>query len=147
MATSSIEDISVAGLLGGKKVLGQVTNPADIQHAIREGLPYAALEALARVLELNHVDITGVLGIAPRTLARRKHDRHLSPIESDRLYRLAHITQFVAEALGGVEQACEWLSRANRALGGATPLSMLDTEIGTRQVEQAIVRINHGMHS
>ena len=137
----------VAGLLGGTKVLGRVTAPVDIQHAIRDGLPYAAFEALAAVLELTHSDVTAVLGMAPRTLARRKHDRHLSPIESDRLYRLARVTQHAAETLGGVEQARAWLGRGNRALGGATPLSMLDTEIGARQVEESLVHINYGIHA
>ena len=119
----------------------------DIQHAVREGLPYEAFEALAAVLELTLADVTAVLGMAPRTLARRKQGRNLSPIESDRVYRLARITHLAADTLGGVEPARAWLSRANRALGGQTPLSMLDTEIGTRQVEEALTRINYGMHS
>jgi putative toxin-antitoxin system antitoxin component (TIGR02293 family) len=137
----------VVYLLGGAKVLGRVKEPRDIQHAIRDGLPYAAFEALAALLELTHRDVTEVVGMAPRTLARRKQGRHLSPIESDRLYRLARITQLAADTLGGVEQARAWLSRANRALGGHAPLSVLDTEIGARQVEEALARINYGMHA
>ena len=121
--------------------------PADLQHAIREGLPYAALEALVAVLEMPHPQVTAILGTAPRTLARRKQSRHLSPIESDRLYRLAHITQLAAQTLGDLAKARAWLGRDNRALGGLTPLSMLDTEIGTRQVEEALTRINYGVYA
>lgn len=133
--------------LGGPRVLGAVKEPGDIQHAIRDGLPFAALEALAGALELTHRDVTEIVGMAPRTLARRKQRQHLSPIESDRLYRIARITQLAAAALGGVEQARAWLNRDNRSLGGHSPLSMLDTEIGARQVEEALVRISYGMYA
>ena len=128
-------------------MLGTIRKPVEFQQAIRKGLPYTALEALATVLKLNQGVITAALGIAPRTLARRKQEQHLTPIESDRLYRLARIIQLAAEALGDLDQARVWLARGNRALGGQTPLSMLDTEIGARQVEEALLRINYGMYS
>jgi len=61
--------------------------------------------------------------------------------------RLAHISQLAAQTLGSVETARVWLGRANRALGGNTPLSLLDTEIGARQVEEVLARIDSGMYS
>ncbi len=134
----------VAALLGEPR---PTKSPRDLQHAIRAGLPYTALESLASLLELTQRDITAVLGAAPRTLARRKRQRRLSPIESDRLYRLARILQTAAATLGNVDKARAWLGRPNRALGGVTPLSMLDTEVGVRQVEDALIRINYGMYA
>jgi putative toxin-antitoxin system antitoxin component (TIGR02293 family) len=147
MATSPHSAPELVDFLGGSKVLGAVKEPRDIQHAIRDGLPYAAFEALAGMLELTHRDVTEIVGMAPRTLARRKQRQHLSPIESDRLYRIARITQLAADTLGGVEQARVWLSRDNRSLDGHSPLSMLDTEIGARQVEETLARINYGMYA
>jgi putative toxin-antitoxin system antitoxin component (TIGR02293 family) len=88
-----------------------------------------------------------VVGIATRTLARRKHERHLSPIESDRLYRVAYVMHLAALTLGGLEKARLWLQRVNRSLGGHTPLSLLDTEIGGRQVEQSLLQISHGIYA
>jgi putative toxin-antitoxin system antitoxin component (TIGR02293 family) len=138
----------VVDFLGGSKVLGVVKETEDIQDAIRDGLPYAAFEALADMLQLTRRDVTEIIGMAPRTLARRKkHRQHLSPIESDRLYRIARITQLAADTLGGVDQARVWLNRDNRSLGGHSPLSMLDTEIGARQVEETLTRINYGMYA
>ena len=145
--THSLSAPDVVDFLGGSKVLGSVKDPVDIQDAIRDGLPYAAFEALADMLELTRRDVTEIVGMAPRTLARRKQRQHLSPIESDRLYRIARIMQLAADTLGGVEQAREWLNRSNRSLGGHSPLSMLDTEIGARQVEEALTRINYGMYA
>jgi putative toxin-antitoxin system antitoxin component (TIGR02293 family) len=148
MATSHVYSApELVDFLGGSKVLGAVKDPEDIQDAIRDGLPYAAFEALADMLELTRRDVTEIVGMAPRTLARRKQRQHLSPIESDRLYRIARITQLAADTLGGVEQARTWLNRSNRSLGSHSPLSMLDTEIGARQVEEALTRINYGMYA
>jgi putative toxin-antitoxin system antitoxin component (TIGR02293 family) len=137
----------VADLLGGPKVLGKVGKGRGLVEAVRHGLPYGSLVALTRALGRDLGDLGAVVGIPSRTLARRKHQRLLSPIESDRLYRVAYITQLASATVGGVQAARTWLSRENRALGGVTPLSLLDTEIGTRQVEDVLVRLSHGIHS
>lgn len=75
--------------------------------------------------------VASVLGIPPRTVARRKESRHLNTQESDRLYRVARV----------------WLKSPNRALTCETPLDLLDTEIGARQVEDVLLRPNHGFFS
>ena len=78
MATTPASSTSeVVYFLGGSKVLGAVKDPEDIQDAIRDGLPFAAFEALADMLELTRRDVTEIVGMAPRTLARRKQRRHL----------------------------------------------------------------------
>jgi uncharacterized protein (DUF2384 family) len=38
-----------------------------------------------------------------------------------------------------------WLARENRALGGQTPLSLADTDLGARSVEALLGRIGHGL--
>ena len=137
----------IAALLGGRKVLGAVTDGANFLEAVRHGLPYASLEVLTRNLGRELGDVGAVVGIPPRTLARRKHQRVLSPVESDRLYRLAYIAHVAAATLGGLAPSRVWLSRPNRALGGVSPLSLLDTDIGCRQVEDLLTRLNHGIFS
>jgi putative toxin-antitoxin system antitoxin component (TIGR02293 family) len=68
-------------------------------------------------------------------------------MESDRLYRVAYIAYVAAATLGGLEPSRTWLSRPNRGLGGVSPLSLLDTDIGCRQVEELLARLNHGIFS
>lgn len=138
----------VIALLGGPKVLSKkIRNAADLQSALREGFPYAAFEAFLLVLDFKSKNLADLLGVAPRTLARRKISKQLSPIESDRLYRVAYITNFATEVLGSLDKARVWLHRDNRALGGYSPVSFLDTEIGERQVEDLLNRINYGVFS
>lgn len=52
-----------------------------------------------------------------------------------------------AEILGSQEEASRWLQTPNRALGGRTPMDLLDTEPGNRQVEDVLGRIEHGVYS
>ena len=138
----------VTALLGGRRVLSKnIRDAGDLQAALREGFPFAAFEAFVLVLESSSRNLAEILGVAPRTLARRKLSKQLSPIESDRLYRVAYITDLATETLGSLEKARGWLHKPNRALGGHSPVSVLDTEIGERQVEELLNRINYGVFS
>ena len=138
----------LAMLLGGRKALARaVSEPGDIQDAIRKGLPYATFEILMRVRGIRARELARLLGVAARTLARRKSGGELSPAESDRLYRIARIALKASEVLGTPEKARAWLHRKNRALGGSTPISCLDTGVGERQVEDLLGRIDHGIYS
>jgi putative toxin-antitoxin system antitoxin component (TIGR02293 family) len=54
--------------------------------------------------------------------------------------------QRMAEAtFGSPDDAMDWLSRPTRALDGKTPMELLDTEAGLRQVEDLLTRIDHGL--
>ena len=142
------ETRKLVALLGGAKVFpGRIKDARGLQAALRSGFPYAAFEALLGVLDLNSKELARLLGIASRTLARRKTSQHLSPIESDRLYRVAHVTLLATNVLGSLEKARSWLHKANQALGGDPPMDLLDTGIGERQVEELLNRINYGVLS
>ena len=125
----------------------KVKTTADLQSALREGFPYATFERLLTALDLTSKGLAELLGVAPRTLARRKKGQQLSPTESDRLYRVAYITALAVDVLGSMEKAKRWLSAENRALGGSAPIGVLDTEIGERQVEELLQRIHYGVFS
>lgn len=49
--------------------------------------------------------------------------------------------------LGSLEKARLWLKTPNRALRCERPLDLLDTEIGARQVEDVLLRLNDGIFS
>lgn len=142
------ETQKVIAFLGGPRVFHhKISDANDMQEALRRGLPYAAFEAVLKALDLGSKDLADLLGVAARTLARRKKTHQLSPTESDRLYRVAYITLFATEVLGSLEKARVWLHKSNRALGGYSPISFLDTEIGERHVEDLLNRINYGVYS
>ena len=130
--------------LGGKRVLGRaLANDRDLREAIREGFPHAVLEELMRASGLTLKELAEALDLSVRSLQRRRRGR-LARFESDRLYRMARLLALARESLGDGGRASRWLKRANRALGGVSPITALDTELGARQVENLLGRIAHG---
>ena len=63
---------------------------------------------------------------------------------SQQARRLARIIALTAHYLGDAQAANRWLKRPNAALGGKTPLELMDTEPGIRSVENALGRIAYG---
>jgi putative toxin-antitoxin system antitoxin component (TIGR02293 family) len=139
---------SLSGPQGPARLLElEGDGPADLLAAVRHGLPFTALEAIASQLDLPTADIGLLLGIPQRTFARRRKTLQLSPQESDRLYRLARTFSMAAEVLGSTIKARQWLLSPNRALAGEVPLQWLDTDIGARQVEEVLLRLSYGVFS
>lgn len=138
---------AVVETMGGSKVLGRRARTAsEVIGGVREGLPYGAMEAVMQGFALDRGEMARLLRIPARTLDRRKGARRLSADESDRLYRLARVLAHARETFGSAARATAWLRRPNRGLGGDVPLALLDTDAGTREVEDVLVRIDHGVH-
>jgi putative toxin-antitoxin system antitoxin component (TIGR02293 family) len=139
---------AIVDVLGGLKALRRrVARQEELRERVRAGLPYAALAAVVARIRMDQEEITGVLHLTPRTLARRKAQGSLDPDESDRLVRFARVVAHATEVLGTLEKAALWLRRDNRGLGGNSPIEMLDTEIGSRAVEGVLLRLEHGVIS
>jgi putative toxin-antitoxin system antitoxin component (TIGR02293 family) len=131
--------------LGGRSVLGRnLASQRDLCEAIRDGFPPAVVEELMRASGLTLKELAASLDLSPRSLQRRRRSGRLARFESDRLYRMARIVALAQHSLGDRKSAARWLKRANRALGGATPISAMDTEVGARQVENVLGRIAYG---
>jgi len=131
--------------LGGKQILGRTLSSEDeMRQAIREGFPPRVVEQVMRASGLTLKELASALDLSPRSLQRRRSGGRLARYESDRLYRLARIVVLADEFLGDHEKAIRWLKRPNRALGGASPVEALDTELGARQVENILGRIAYG---
>ena len=81
-----------------------------------------------------------------RTLQRRiAKGEVLTGDETDRAVRLARIADHAERVFGNREKAGRWLRKANSTLEGRTPIELLRTETGARKVEEALIRIDHGI--
>ena len=69
----------------------------------------------------------------------------LSTEESAKLLRFARVVERAEEFFQAAEPALAWLKADNAALGGVTPLSLLDTDIGADSVLDTLGRIEHGV--
>ncbi len=135
-------------ILGGRKVLkGKISNSMELHEKTRMGLPYAAFDAVRSMLGLSREEAAGAIGVPERTLARRKKEKKLNALESDRLLRLARVGALAVEILGKEENASQWMKRVNYALGSRKPLDLLDTDAGAKSVEDVLWQIAYGMIS
>jgi putative toxin-antitoxin system antitoxin component (TIGR02293 family) len=119
---------------------------AGLHERVEEGLSYAALEKLRRVLDIPTSQFAELIWIPPRTLARRKEARQLRPDESDRLLRLSRVVGLALQLFEGeLLEARRWLLSPQSALGGEAPVRLATTEVGAREVEHLIGRLEHGI--
>lgn len=122
------------------------SSPMGLVGLVRRGVPWSVYRGVVVDLGFNDQQAAEVLQIPPRTLARRKGGR-LDPRESERLMRLSRLVLQATEVLGNREKALQWLRAPNRALDGATPFSLLDTDVGTQAAEAVLTRIEYGVFS
>lgn len=115
---------------------------------IERGLPYRRIEKLISQLDETDAGIARLVQIAPRTLARRKQEGTLKPDESERVDRIDRIFRLATELFEGDKaEAVKWLKEPNRGLANRPPLDFSRTEIGAREVENFIGRLEHGVFS
>lgn len=119
---------------------------AQLHSRVREGLSFEAFERLRRVLDLPASRAAELLQIPSRTLARRKDAKRFGPEESDRLIRLTRLVGLALQLFeGDLEEMRSWLMTPHAALADQAPLEFATTEIGAREVENLMGRLEYGI--
>ena len=126
---------------------GDACDPARMIALIRTGLPVAELDALQNTLDVPIDQLAPKLGISKATLHRRKAAGRLETDESDRVVRFARLMGKAVEVFESEEAARAWLSAPQHGLGGEMPLDYAMTELGAREVENLLGRIDHSVYS
>lgn len=106
--------------------------------------------------EVNALTALGHLGlIAPGTLEaiaplqslkmKQASGERLSASQSDHLFRLAHAIALAEFFFGDTKKAMRWLSKPKSIFSGKSPIDLLSTTVGLRQVEEQLVQATEGM--
>jgi putative toxin-antitoxin system antitoxin component (TIGR02293 family) len=129
------------------EILGlRASDSLSLAERIEEGFPVRTFVRLQRTLDMGSSDLARIVNITLRTLARRKATGRLEPDESDRLLRVASMYRAALDLFESDRAAAlAWLSRPNRALNGKAPLLLATTDVGAREVERLITRLEHGV--
>ena len=126
---------------------GKAKHPTDLIRKIQKGLRFSELETLQNSIDLPFEQLAAKLCISRSTLQRRKAAGRLSPDESDKVMRLSRLLEHATNVFGDIEKARTWLKFPQRGLGGAVPLDYAETEIGAREVDDLLGRIDYGVYS
>lgn len=120
----------------------------NLVRALEVGLPVTELLVLQASLDVPAERLAPMLGISKATFHRRKKaGSRLNPAVSDRVVRFARLLGKAVQVFGGREDAKRWLAAPQFGLGGAVPLEYAKTEVGAREVENLLGRIEHGVYS
>lgn len=112
---------------------------------IRKGAPASNLIGIAEAMRVPRERVYHLIGLSSSTAKRKlARDEALDPLMTERLTRLGAIERLAEETFGDADLASEWLQASNLGLGNETPLSMLDTEIGCREVARILNAIAYG---
>jgi len=126
----------------------QVARSIDLIRKIEKGFSFATLSNFVSTTGMSLPYTAAVLGIPERTLARRKKENRLSPEESERLLRISRLFEDTLRLFeGDRDAAVNWLRAPKKALRNQSPLQFARTEIGAREVENLIGRLEHGVFS
>jgi len=136
-------------LLGGQRFIDlsarELDNPAMVRRVILAGLPVGSAQ-YAR----EHSGVPGRLfdQVVPRTTlisAGKSKSQRLSKPVSEAILRAARIIALAEEAFGDRERAMHWLNTSNTVFEEEAPITLTDTESGTKWVEQVLGRMMYGV--
>lgn len=129
--------------------LGLANAPTnEVLHLVQRGLPFTMFLTLSSQMGMPIPELAAVLDIPERTLARRRVAGRLGQDESERLLRVATVVAKAVQLFeGDVTGALTWLKTPQKALSRHTPLNYARFELGAREVENLIGRLEHGVFS
>lgn len=130
------------------KIMEKAFTPSNMVEVLKLGLPITELTDLQASLAVPTEKLAPMLGISKATFHRRKGaGERLGSAESDRVVRFARLLGQAIKVLGDEEDARQWLNSPQFGLGGAVPLDYAKSEVGAREVENLLGRIEHGVYS
>lgn len=123
-------------------------DPVAVVERVAHGLPTGEFDALRRMLEISVEELASKVGISVATLSRRRAKQQpLDRDHSDRIVRYARLYWLAVALFAGDEATARaWLKRPAPSFAGRIPLDFAVTEIGAREVEDLIGRLEHGVY-
>lgn len=114
-------------------------------HQIKVGFPAELIRAFRLAFDLQDRHLETLLNASMSTLERqRRAHKHLDPVASERLDRIATVSHLAEEIFETPVTATHWMSTPNKALGGIAPIMLCETEIGAKHVRRVLQTLEWG---
>lgn len=115
---------------------------------LERGFPFKALLNIQSQSGISVFALADIIGITPRTLARRRVAGKISPEESERLWRISAVFEKAVRLFeGDTTAAVKWLTTPRKYFDNQTPLQYSRTEVGAGEVEKLMGRLEHGVYA
>jgi putative toxin-antitoxin system antitoxin component (TIGR02293 family) len=136
----------MAEIAYAKRIGVRADNPHELVEKINAGLSFRSFEKLRKEMGLSATALANIIQITTRTLTRRKTAGKFRPDESDRILRTSRVFEKTLDLFSGDHtRARAWLGSPKPALNGSTPLDLAVTDVGAREVENMIGRLERGV--
>ena len=144
----SVELDLVVSYLGGKRAIG-IKGPEvalTLHRAVEAGIPAQCAFFFKQHAGFSNLLICQLLGVSEKTFTRWQANpkKPLDPVSSDRLVRTAKIMALAEQVLESADNARQWMSEPQSALGNEIPQELLTTNVGAQQVEDLLLQMEHG---
>jgi putative toxin-antitoxin system antitoxin component (TIGR02293 family) len=126
----------------------EIKDHVKMAAVVTHGLPAKVALDLGERLNISQDRLSELTSIPKRTLHRRVEQQALlKQDESERVLRLLSLYARAVEVFEDKDRATAWFSSRPRAFGGKSPLEFMETEPGSRWVEDVLGRIEDGIFS
>ena len=123
----------------------KVDNELDLMELGEKGIPKGTINVVVKAMDITLKQITAMLGVSERTLARHKSEDLLNQAASERLLRIGIVLERCNEVFEDQQLCNKWMKAENMALGGRVPLDLLKSDFGIDMVLTELGRIEHGI--
>ena len=111
-----------------------------------EGLPVASFGRFAETSGVSREALAKAIRVSLRTVQRRQEtDGRLDPAASERLVRLADLYAHAAKVIGDDALARQWMQTPRDVFDDRTPFEMAGSELGAQEVDNLLLRVEHGV--
>ena len=118
----------------------------ELLNEVRAGLPADVFNRFADVAGVSRDDLAGAVHVSLRTVQRRADaGANLDLGPSERLVRLADLYARAARVVGDDGLARQWMQTPREVFGDWTPFELAGSELGAREVEDLLLRVEHGV--
>lgn len=116
-----------------------------VRRAVQEGLPVETVAELQD--ELKELGVSRPSRYVESIVSRATRGRRetLTPEQGEKLVRVVRVLARALDVWEDNEMAAEFLTRPHDELEGSTPIARAQSEIGARQVEELLLKLDLGL--
>ena len=145
MSTSAVSKQCLANVFWCFSERTYAQKESERLQQIKVGASVDLVDAIRVTFNLSASHLAMLFNASLSTLRRLKQQQKgLSSIASERLDRIAIVSQQIQEVFEDQVATTHWMSVPNQSLGNAIPLMLCSTELGAKQIRRVLHALEWG---